>query len=187
MICFTHLSDLIGPTCPPFLFHSAITVNFFHFLRHVRFILALGSLYLLFPLPGTCFPRSLKSWLRLVIQASAPTSPPLRSSPCLHSHNVALQRYLHGPVSILYFPIYILLACSLFICASWRWFPRSASSPTSHMLGMHTHVSGHMCIVLLARWIWGAAPPGPEAFSAPSWSKRTPGRNPRGRRQHYLC
>lgn len=68
---------------------------------------------MLFPLPGTCFPRSLNSWL-LVIWASAPMSPLLGTSPCPHSHDIAQHCYLHGSVTLLYFPISCLLVCCPF-------------------------------------------------------------------------
>lgn len=50
----------------------------------------------------------------------------------------------------------------------------SAFSPKSHVLAMCSHVCGHISMVPLARWAWGAGPPGPQALRESSWSKRTP-------------
>lgn len=117
------LCNLAHPPVSDFMFSHLptscsllITLAFFPFLKHVRFTLASGLLHLLFSLPGTCFPRSLNSWRLLIIPASAPVSVPLGSPPFSHSHILALHCYLHGPVAVLYFPVYFLP-----ICASGRW------------------------------------------------------------------
>lgn len=155
-VCPTNLSDRMSlqrPTPCSFL----ITLALFPFLKHVSFILTSEPLHLLFPLPGTCFSRSLKSRLFLVIQGSAPTSPPLGSPLCSHSHIIALHCYLHGPVSLLCFPI----SCPF---VPLRGGPMVCIQPEATDVGhMRACVMACLCAIV-GKVGLGAGPPGPQAL-----------------------